>query len=124
MKVFSVMLCRRKNLSFNHKIKHVQTTEYMQEWLDRPHFCNMFMKDGLIRLILWPMKKTLRIISSCGDIASNISFYFFKVLPSYKIRKHFWLKPRTSVKLQGIKIVFIFNLPELYYEEHLHYAYR
>ena len=42
-------------MSFNHKSKHVQATDHRQEWLARPHFCNMFMKDGLIRLKLWPM---------------------------------------------------------------------
>jgi len=33
--------------------KHVQTIEYIQGWLARPDFCNVLMKDGLIRLKLW-----------------------------------------------------------------------
>lgn len=57
IKVFSVSLCGRKHLSFNHKSKHVQAIEHMQSWLARPHFCNMFVKDGLIRLKLRLMKK-------------------------------------------------------------------
>lgn len=61
------------------------------------------------------MENHLGLLGLVGDIAFNISFYFFKVWPSYTVRKAFLLKPGTNVKLAVIKIIFIFNLSELYY---------
>lgn len=61
------------------------------------------------------MENDLGLLGLVGDVAFDIPFYFFKVGPSYTVRKTSLLKPGTNVKLAVTKIIFIFNFSKLYY---------
>lgn len=61
------------------------------------------------------MENDLGLLGLVGDVAFDIPFYFFKVVPSYTVRKTSLLKPGTNVKLAVTKIIFIFNFSKLYY---------
>jgi hypothetical protein len=80
MKAFPVSVCGRKPLSFSHKCRHVQTLGLQQKGLARPYFFK-FMKDKLIRIMLWPRKTQLMVSGSGGEYGPSVFFsfyYFFK----------------------------------------------